>query len=76
MDGSGYAGGITGEDIPLHVRALSVADVYDAMTTKRPYAEASTPFEALRVMRDDMPGAFDMDIFRTLVMVLSGAHIV
>ncbi len=76
MDGSGYPGGISGENIPLHVRALSAADVYDAMTTKRPYSEAATPFEALRVMRDDMPGAFDMDIFKTLVMVLSGANIV
>jgi putative nucleotidyltransferase with HDIG domain len=76
INGTGYPGGIQGDDIPLHVRALSAADVYDAMTTKRPYADAFTPFEALRIMRDDMPGAFDMEVFRTLVMVLSGANIV
>ncbi|KUG27842.1 metal dependent phosphohydrolase [hydrocarbon metagenome] len=76
INGSGYPGGIMGGDIPLHVRVLSAADVYDAMTTKRPYAEAFSPFEALRVMRDEMPGAFDVEVFRTLVMVLSGANIV
>jgi putative nucleotidyltransferase with HDIG domain len=76
INGAGYPGGIQGEAIPMHVRALSAADVYDAMTTKRPYAEAFSPFEALRVMRDDMPGAFDVEVFRTLVMVLSGANIV
>lgn len=76
LDGSGYPGGLSGESIPMHVRALAVADTYDAMTTRRSYAEVFTPFEALRVMRDDMPGAFDPDAFRTLVMVLSGAHII
>ena len=76
INGSGYPGGIMGDDIPPHVRVLSAADVYDAMTTKRPYAEAFSPFEALRVMRDEMPGAFDVEVFRTLVMVLSGANIV
>lgn len=76
INGAGYPGGIMGEGIPLHVRVLSAADVYDAMTTKRPYAEAFSPFEALRVMRDDMPGAFDVEVFKTLVMVLSGANIV
>ncbi len=76
INGVGYPGGLSGKDIPLHVRVLSAADVYDAMTTKRPYADAFSPFEALRVMRDDMPGAFDLDVFKTLVMVLSGANIV
>lgn len=76
LDGSGYPGGLSGESIPMHVRALAVADTYDAMTTRRSYAEVFTPFEALRIMRDDMSGSFDPDAFRTLVMVLSGAHII
>jgi len=76
MDGRGYPGGLPGEMIPAHVRAVTLADVYDALTSNRPYAEAATPFEALRIMRDEMRGAFDLDLFKRLVAVLSGADIV
>lgn len=76
MDGAGYPGGVREQHIPLHVRAVSVADVYDALTSTRPYAEAVTPFEALKIMRDDMAGAFDLDIYKRLVMILSGADII
>jgi len=39
-DGSGYPNGLRGEDIPLSARITAVADVYDALTTRRPYKEA------------------------------------
>jgi len=76
MDGSGYPGRLSGELIPVHIRALTVADVYDALTSNRPYAPAIPPFQALRLMRDEMPQFFDMDIFKRLVMILSGAKMV
>ncbi|WP_029456792.1 HD-GYP domain-containing protein [Solidesulfovibrio alcoholivorans] len=76
MDGGGYPGGLAGELIPPCVRALSVADVYDALTTKRPYADAMPPFQALRLMRDEMIDAFDPDVYKRLVMILSGANMV
>jgi HD-GYP domain-containing protein (c-di-GMP phosphodiesterase class II) len=76
MDGGGYPGGLGGAMLPPHVRALAVADVYDALTTNRPYAPAMPPFQALRLMRDEMPGHFDMDVFKRLVMILSGAKMV
>ncbi len=76
MDGSGYPGGLPGELIPLHVRAVAVADVYDALTTKRAYAEAMPPFQALRLMRDEMGEQFDLEIYKRLVMILSGANMV
>lgn len=76
MDGNGYPGGLTGELIPRHARALSVADVYDALTTNRSYAPAMPPFTALRLMRDEMSGHFDMNIYKQLVMLLSGANMV
>ncbi|EFL50671.1 metal dependent phosphohydrolase [Solidesulfovibrio fructosivorans JJ]] len=76
MDGAGYPGGLSGELIPPYVRALAVADVYDALTTKRPYADAMQPFQALRLMRDEMGGAFDLDVFKRLVVILSGANMV
>jgi putative nucleotidyltransferase with HDIG domain len=45
FDGSGYHS-IAGEDIPLEARIIMVADVYDALTSDRPYRRALTPFEA------------------------------
>jgi len=76
MDGTGYPGGLPGELIPPYVRALAVADVYDALTTKRPYADAMQPFQALRLMRDEMSDAFDLDVFKRLIVILSGANMV
>jgi putative two-component system response regulator len=50
-DGSGYPDGLRGEDIPLLARILQLADIYDALTTSRPYKRAISPEEALRVVR-------------------------
>ena len=74
-DGSGYPAGAGLGEIPRHAMAVGVADVYAAQTSTRPYAEAVSPFEALRVMRD-MKEAFDVEMFKRFVMVLSGAEIV
>lgn len=76
LDGSGYPAGISGDDIPLPVAVLSLADVFTALTADRPYAPRISPFEALRVLRDDMPGQFDMEAFARFVSVLAGAEIV
>ena len=46
-DGSGYPDGLSGEAIPLGARAVAVADVYDALTSERPYRRALTHAEAL-----------------------------
>lgn len=46
-DGSGYMAGLRGEDIPLNARIFAIADVFDALTTKRPYKEP-LPFDACR----------------------------
>lgn len=47
LDGSGYPDGLAGDDIPLLAQIIGVVDVYDAMTTDRPYRQARTPGEAL-----------------------------
>jgi len=74
-DGSGYPSGLKSPEIPLPVKVLTVADIYDALTSNRPYAKQYSPFEALTLMREEMAGHFDQEIFRRLVMVLSGAAI-
>ena len=52
-DGSGYPDGLKGEQIPLTARILQVTDVYDALTTDRPYHKASPPEKALAIMREE-----------------------
>ncbi|HLH05496.1 MAG TPA: HD domain-containing phosphohydrolase [Bryobacteraceae bacterium] len=52
-DGSGYPDGLRGENIPLLARILQLADIYDALTTERPYKKAMTPEEALATVREE-----------------------
>ena len=53
-DGSGYPDGLAGEDIPLLARILQVTDIYDALTTERPYKPALSPTDAFAVMEDEV----------------------
>jgi len=50
MDGSGYPDGLRGEDIPLKARVFQIADIYDALTTDRPYRGALHPEQALQIL--------------------------
>ena len=69
-DGSGYPFGIRKDEIPVPARVITCCDVYDAITSKRPYAPAKTPFAALKIMGEEMKGAFDPEIFKSLIRVL------
>lgn len=65
-DGSGYLKGLSGEEIPLPARIMAVADVYDALRSKRVYKEAYSHEEAMRVMTQGSGSHFDpvlVDIF-------------
>ena len=65
-DGSGYPKGLEGEDIPLLGRVCAVADVFDAVTTQRPYREAFSDQEAYRILREGRGTQFDprvVDVF-------------
>lgn len=53
-DGGGYPDGLKGQQIPLAARILQVADIYDALTTARPYKSALGTDEALRVLEDEV----------------------
>ena len=52
-DGSGYPDGLAGEEIPLLARILQVADIYDALTTARPYKPAFTHQHATEIMLEE-----------------------
>lgn len=53
FDGSGYPDGLKGEDIPLTARVLQTVDIYDALTTDRPYKRALTTAQALTEMAEE-----------------------
>ena len=64
MDGSGYPDGLKGTAIPLTARILQIVDVYDALTTERPYKPAFPREEALRIMREEVrKGWWDPEVF-------------
>jgi len=52
-DGSGYPRGLKGEEIPLSARIVAIADVYDALTTERPYKKAFSHEEAIEIMKSE-----------------------
>ncbi|WP_448873081.1 HD domain-containing phosphohydrolase [Desulfobulbus propionicus] len=58
-DGTGYPQGLQGEAIPLSARIVSLADVYDALTSKRPYKEAFSHEQARRVILSESGRLFD-----------------
>ncbi len=65
-DGTGYLSGIAGRNIPLAARIFAVVDVFDALTTKRPYRDPATLETTLQIMREDRGRAFDpsvLDVF-------------
>ncbi|MFC1833992.1 HD domain-containing phosphohydrolase [Thermodesulfobacteriota bacterium] len=65
-NGSGYPHGLAGEDIPIAARIVSVADVYDAVTSKRRYKPAFTHEESAKILLEGKGSHFDpvlIDIF-------------
>lgn len=66
-DGSGYPRGLRGAEIPLSARILALADVYDALTTVRPYKQAWTHAEALDWIRGGGGSHFDPEVVAAFV---------
>lgn len=70
-DGSGYPDHLRSAEIPLTARVLQLADVYDALTTDRPYRKADKPAVALGIMDDEAKrGWWDRDLldaFREMI---------
>jgi putative nucleotidyltransferase with HDIG domain len=59
LDGSGYPDGLSGDQIPLKARILTVADIYDALTQTRHYRQGRTMDEALRIIDEMTPAQLD-----------------
>ncbi|MEQ1824334.1 MAG: HD domain-containing phosphohydrolase [Pirellula sp.] len=63
LDGKGYPVGIDGEDIDISSRICSVADVFEAMTSNRPYRRALSHAKVLEIMSAEVDTSFDQEVF-------------
>jgi putative two-component system response regulator len=75
MDGSGYPEGLMGEEIPVVARIVGVADIYDALTTDRPYRKGMSKEKAIEIMRQEVEdGKLDGAITAKLIELVGGGQ--
>jgi HD-GYP domain-containing protein (c-di-GMP phosphodiesterase class II) len=66
LDGHGYPEGLSKEDIPVEARIIAVADIFDALTSKRPYKEAWSNADAFEMLREMANTKLDKDCVEAL----------
>lgn len=69
-NGKGYPNGLRGDAIHKYGKIAGIIDTYDALTTRRSYADAKKPFSALKIMHDEMKGSFDGKLFKDFILFL------
>jgi putative nucleotidyltransferase with HDIG domain len=72
-DGGGYPRGLAGEEIPLAARIFAVADVFDALTSDRPYSPVRSRTEAIEVIRSEAGTQFDPEVVEAFLEVVDAA---
>jgi putative two-component system response regulator len=73
LDGSGYPDGLRGEQVPVGARILQIVDIYDALTTDRPYREALPMVEALQIIEAEVrKGWWDPEVFNEFARMMKG----
>lgn len=73
QDGSGYPDGLKGEQVPLTARILQITDIYDALTTDRPYRKALSAEKAFAIMREEVKrGWWDGSVLNVFDAVVHG----
>lgn len=74
-DGSGYPTGLSGEKINLFAKIVSVADIFDAMTSNRVYKEKESPFEVFKFMEEDSVGKLSPVVVNVLLNNIANYYI-
>jgi HD-GYP domain-containing protein (c-di-GMP phosphodiesterase class II) len=74
LDGGGYPHGLRGDELSRPMRVLAVADVYEALTSERPYRRALGSAEALEMIRGEVPLRLDRAAFEALESVLDAGE--
>ena len=67
VDGSGYPKGLKGKEIPVEARIMAIADVFDALVSKRCYKEAFSYDKAFEIIQNDAGTHFDADLVKVFV---------
>lgn len=70
-DGRGYPLGLKGDAIHIYAKICTIADVFDALTSQRPYRTPKSSFQAFGVMQNEMRGEFDPQFFAQFVRLFS-----
>ncbi len=73
VNGNGYPDGLKGDEINPFVRICAIAEIFDSMTTERPYKGAAKSFNALELMRDEIRDDLDPKYFKAFVEMLGTA---
>ncbi|MGR3177327.1 MAG: HD-GYP domain-containing protein [Candidatus Anammoxibacter sp.] len=74
-DGNGYPRKIKGKDIHPYARICTIADVYDALTAKRPYKEKKPPLVALKIMYEEMATHFNKELLEEFISLFKGSKL-
>jgi len=69
-DGKGYSNGLKGEQIPVGARIIAVSDVYEALTSDRPYRKAYPKEEAIKIIKNSSGSQFDPKVVDAFLNVL------
>lgn len=69
-NGSGYPFAREGEGIPVYAKICAIADMFESLTAIRPYRQQKDPFQALRMMKQEMSEEFDPELFKAFVVLL------
>jgi putative two-component system response regulator len=69
-DGTGYPRGLSGEQIPLESRIFALADVWDALTSNRPYRKSLTREEAIQYIRENSGSHFDPNLAERFIRMM------
>ena len=70
LDGSGYPRGLKEDEIPMVARVAAVSDMYDAVTTHRPYRDPMSPYEALAMLRSEAGRFLDREVVEAFAEIL------
>jgi HD-GYP domain-containing protein (c-di-GMP phosphodiesterase class II) len=75
-DGSGYPEGLSGEEIPLPARIFAVVDVWDALTSDRPYRPAWSKAKTTDYLKREAGRLLDPDVVENFLVLLKNEHII
>ncbi len=74
FDGSGYLSGLTGKTIPLNARIFAIVDVFDALTSKRPYKNAFSFSESMAIIKKGVNTHFDPELVHTFEQIAENLY--